>query len=65
MKKAKYEVKVWKDYQDILDRTQERKIQPEWVERFQFYERAKKAYAVIQSGYVMLLVKYVFIKNKF
>ena len=43
-KKKNLEVKVWKEFQSILDSTQDTKIEPAFVERFQFYERAKKAY---------------------
>ena len=34
----------------------DRKIQVEYVERFEFYERAKKCYAVVATGYNWLIV---------
>lgn len=49
-KQAGLDVKVWKEFQLILDETQEVKVKPELVERFQFYEQAKKAFAIIQTG---------------
>jgi L-fucose mutarotase len=49
-KAASYEVSVWKDFQNILDSTQECKITPKYVERFEFYERSKRAFAIIQTG---------------
>lgn len=44
------QVPVWKEFQQILDKTQEKPVKPELIERFQFYERAKKAFAIIQTG---------------
>lgn len=49
-KQTGLDVKVWKEFQQILDETQEVKVKPELVERFQFYEQAKKAFAIIQTG---------------
>jgi L-fucose mutarotase len=49
-KAAKYEVKVWKEFESILNLTQEKKIEPSRIERFEFYEKSKKAYAIIQTG---------------
>ena len=49
-KQVGLDVKVWKEFQLILDETQEVKVKPELVERFQFYEQAKKAFAIIQTG---------------
>ena len=50
-KANKLEVKVWKEFQQILDSSQELKVKPELVERFQFYDRAKIAFCIIQTGY--------------
>ena len=49
-KKAKLEVKVWKEFENVLNKTQAAEVKLKPVERFQFYEQAKKAYAVIQTG---------------
>ena len=35
---------------DMTDDDKKRKPEPKKIERFEFYERAKKAYAVIQTG---------------
>lgn len=43
-------VPVWPKYQEIVDEAEGKTVQMEYVERFQFYERAKKAYAVIHTG---------------
>lgn len=52
-KKANLQVTVWKDFEHVLEKTQGKHVEPEFVERFEFYERAKKAYAVIQTGYLI------------
>jgi L-fucose mutarotase len=44
------QVPVWGEYRAILDRTQDTHVEPTFVERFQFYEQAKRAYAVIITG---------------
>jgi len=50
-KASKLEVKVWKEFQKILDSSQELKVKPKLVERFQFYDQAKTAFCIIQTGY--------------
>lgn len=44
------DVKVWKEYEKILAKTQDKPIKMKYVERFEFYEQAKKSYAVIITG---------------
>lgn len=44
------EPEIWKDYRRIVAVAEEKEISFEQVERFAFYERAKKAYAVIATG---------------
>ena len=41
---------VWPKYQEIIDAAEDKKITVDFVERFAFYERAKKAFAVVHSG---------------
>ena len=42
---------IWDEYKAILDRqTQDQGYQIKEIERFAFYEQAKDAYLVIQSG---------------
>ena len=58
-KKANIQIPVWKEFEKILKHTQEKTIQPEFLERFAFYERSKKAFAIIQTGFVTALYKLV------
>jgi L-fucose mutarotase len=44
------ETPIWEVYQSIVDESAERSISIEQIERFAFYERARKAYAVIATG---------------
>jgi len=41
---------IWDEYKDIINKYEPENCKIEFVERFDFYERAKKAYAVIASG---------------
>ncbi len=41
---------IWDEYRGIIDRSGEKFSDFEYVERFAFYERAKKAYAVVATG---------------
>ena len=41
---------IWDTYREILNRYEPGHSQIEFIERFAFYERAKKAYAVIATG---------------
>ncbi len=41
---------IWEDYHKIIKASGEKFTDFEFVERFSFYERAKKAYAVVASG---------------
>lgn len=45
-----YEPVIWETYKSIVRSFDERAADFEYVERFQFYERTKKAYAVIATG---------------
>lgn len=44
-----FEIKAWKNYEDILEKSEEQ-FSITYMERFAYYERAKKAYAVIATG---------------
>ena len=52
---------IWEDYRCILDKHEPKRPEIEYMERFAFYERAKKAYAVIATGetaiYANILLK--------
>ncbi len=41
---------IWEEYRKIIEASGEKFSDFEFVERFAFYERAKKAYAVVASG---------------
>ncbi|XP_069677794.1 fucose mutarotase-like [Periplaneta americana] len=41
---------IWNTYQEIIDKSEGRKVNMTSLERFAFYERAKKAYAVVNTG---------------
>ncbi len=41
---------IWEDYKEIISEYEPERCKVEFVERFDFYERAKKAYAVIATG---------------
>lgn len=41
---------IWDEYRTILKSRETRFVEFEYVERFEFYERAKKAYAVLASS---------------
>ena len=43
-------VPVWDKYQASLNKAENKEVLIEKVERFQFYERAKKAFAVVHTG---------------
>ncbi|CAF5172028.1 unnamed protein product [Rotaria magnacalcarata] len=40
------QVPIWEQYKQIVGNN----VQFEMVERFQFYERAKKAFAIVRTG---------------
>lgn len=41
---------IWEEYQDIVKEYASEVGDFEYVERFKFYERAKKAYAIVATG---------------
>ena len=41
---------IWEEYRKIIKASGEKFSDFEFVERFAFYEKAKKAYAVVASG---------------
>ena len=44
------ETPIWDVYKDIVNRYEPENNKFEHIERFAFYERAKKAYAVVATG---------------
>ncbi|MGN0643190.1 MAG: L-fucose mutarotase [Huintestinicola sp.] len=41
---------IWEDYKRIINKYEPENCKIEMIERFAFYERAKKAYAVVATG---------------
>ena len=41
---------VWSDYRDIMNAAEGRELLLSRVERYQFYDRAKTAYAIVATG---------------
>lgn len=44
------EPEIWNDYKEIAAPFLEEDIKIKYIERFKFYQRAKKAYAVVATG---------------
>ena len=57
---------IWDEYREIVMKHQ-KNVKPELVERFAFYERAKKAYAIIATGetalYANIILSAPFLKR--
>jgi L-fucose mutarotase len=49
-KQKKMEVPVWAEYQKLCDAAEGREIVFNKLERFEFYERAKGAFAIVATG---------------
>ena len=45
-----FQVPVWPKYQQICDEAEKRTIAMYKMERFEFYERSKMAYAIVATG---------------
>ena len=41
--------RIWNTYRRVLEKA-EPEAEPDWLERFAYYERAKKAYCVVVTG---------------
>ncbi len=41
---------IWEDYKAVINKYEPENCKIEMIERFEFYERAKKAYAVVATG---------------
>ncbi len=55
------ETPIWEVYHELCDASEGKKVAFEHVERFAFYERAKKAYCVVMTGetalYANIIIK--------
>lgn len=45
-----YEPVIWKDFENILEKSGEKNISIEYLDRFDFYEKGKKAYAIVTTS---------------
>ncbi|XP_068201957.1 fucose mutarotase-like [Palaemon carinicauda] len=56
-----FPVPIWSKYREIVDKHHQLSAKFEMVERFEFYERSKKVYAIIHTGetaaYANILLK--------
>lgn len=41
---------IWEEYQRLVNKYENAEVKMEFIERFDFYERAKKAYAVVTTS---------------
>jgi len=41
---------IWEDYKAVINKYEPENCKIEMIERFEFYERAKKSYAVVATG---------------
>ena len=57
------ETPIWDTYQTLCDKSEGRKVNIEHVERFAFYERAKKAYCVVMTGETALYANIILKKG--
>ncbi|MGG1679809.1 RbsD/FucU family protein [Neobacillus sp. NRS-1170] len=54
---------IWKDYEDIIDRQFEHSCPFEYIERSLFYERSKKAFAVVATSETALYANIILKKG--
>ena len=57
------ETPIWDVYHDICDKSEGKTVKFEHVERFAFYERAKKAYCVLMTGETALYANVILKKG--
>jgi len=62
-----YKPEIWHEFKKIICKYDERAADFEFVERFEFYERAKKAYAIVATSettrYASIILKKGIIDN--
>ena len=54
---------IWEDYRNILNESNEEFKEFEFIERFEFYERAKKAFAVVTTSELALYANIILKKG--
>ncbi|MFW5980453.1 MAG: RbsD/FucU family protein [Halanaerobiaceae bacterium] len=58
-----YEPVIWEEYEAIVKKQAEESHEFEYIKRFDFYERAKKAYAVVASSETALYANIILKKG--
>ncbi|TCL76276.1 L-fucose mutarotase [Hydrogenispora ethanolica] len=54
---------IWEEYRRIVERYDPKAAEPEFIERFAFYERAKQAYAIVATGEAALYANIILKKG--
>ena len=54
---------IWEEYRRIIKEHDPKAAEPELVERFDFYERAQKAYAIVATGETALYANVILKKG--
>lgn len=54
---------IWDEYQKIINKHENDEIKIEYIERFAFYERAKKAYAIVTTSEAALYANIILKKG--
>jgi len=58
-----YQPAIWDDFRRIIDASGETMADFEYMERFAFYERARKAYAIVSSSETALYANVILKKG--
>ena len=58
-----YQPAIWDDFRRIIDASGEKMADFEYMERFAFYERARKAYAIVSSSETALYANIILKKG--
>lgn len=54
---------IWDKYRKIIDKHEEAEVRFEFIDRFKFYERAKKAYAIVATSEAALYANIILKKG--
>jgi L-fucose mutarotase len=54
---------IWEEYKSIINASSDQNYEIEMVERFEFYERAKKAFAIVATGETALYANIILKKG--
>jgi L-fucose mutarotase len=58
-----YQPSIWEDFRRIIDASGEKMADFEYMERFAFYERSRKAYAIVTSSETALYANIILKKG--